>query len=128
MRSIPLSVCCLTLLAGCGRSSDPVVFGHLDPKGKDDSEYRALKLAVDSTNEDPARKPWARRVHVIHADAGSTLDQLQAQAVRLAVVNRVFALIGGDTAAQADRVAQAAGDTTLAITPSGWSGSPTNPV
>src|SRR5262245_38585746 len=126
MRSILLSSVCLIALAGCG-SPDPIVFGHLDPKGTHDSEYRALKLAVDATNEDPAKRPFERRVHVIHADAGQTPEQLKGQAVRLAAVNRVFALIGGDTAREAELIGQAAQGDVLAITMSGWPGSPVNP-
>src|SRR5262249_15418527 len=87
---------------------------------------RALKLAVDATNEDPAKKPWERRVNVIHTGTGETLEELQAQAVRLAVVDRVFALIGGDTAAPGERSGEAAGGSTPAITPRRWGGASTN--
>jgi branched-chain amino acid transport system substrate-binding protein len=119
----------LTVLAvGCGKSSEPLVFGHLDPKSDDDAEYRALALAVDSTNADPAKQPFERRVHILHAMAGKTPDEALAQAVRLAAVDKVFALIGGYRAAIAERISQAAQENAvLAFTLSGWAGPTANP-
>ena len=119
----------LAALAGCGKNTDPIVLGHLDPKAGGDSQYRALKMLVDQTNEDAASRPHERRIHVIHAGTENfKSEEVQGQAVRLAAVNKVFALIGGDTAEQADRIGKAAqGEPLLAFTLSGWCDSPANP-
>jgi branched-chain amino acid transport system substrate-binding protein len=116
------------LVTGCGKSSDPLVFGHLDPKSDDDAEYRALALAVDATNADPSKQPFERRVNILHAVAGKTADEALAQAVRLAAVDKVFALLGGYRASIAERISQAAQENAvLAFTLSGWAGPTANP-
>jgi len=116
------------LASGCGRSSEPLVFGHVDPKSEDDAEYRALALAVDATNADAAKQPFERRVNIVHGAAGKTPDEALAQAVRLAAVDKVFALLGGYRAAIAERISQAAQENAvLAFTFGGWAGPTANP-
>ena len=66
---------------------DILLVGHLQ------SERRFVggagaRLSVDSLNRDEANRPLARRVHVDHAETGKNLEELHAQAVRVATVNR----------------------------------------
>src|SRR5262245_39090059 len=93
--------------AGCGRS-DPLVLGHIDPKNDDDAEYRALDLAVQQTNADPAKQPFERRVKIVHGMAGKKPEEIEGQAVRLAAVDRVFALLGGHRSSIAEIIGKAA--------------------
>lgn len=119
----------LAILAGCGKNTDPIILGHLDPKTGNDSQYRALQMLVDQTNADAASRPHERRINVIHASTENFKpEEVQGQSVRLAAVNKVFALIGGETAEHAERVGKSAqSEPLLAFTPSGWPGSPSNP-
>jgi branched-chain amino acid transport system substrate-binding protein len=117
----------LGFAAGCGRS-DPLFLGHIDPKNADDAEYRALSLAVEQTNADPGKQPFERRVQIIHGVAGKKPEEAEGQAVRLAAVDRVLALLGGYRSSMAEIIGKAAQENgVLAFTMSGWPGATSNP-
>ena len=65
------------LLAGCSRSdaNRPIELGHLHPVNHDDAEFRALDLAVEDLNKDPANLPLGRQVRVVHAPGGSRPEE-----------------------------------------------------
>jgi branched-chain amino acid transport system substrate-binding protein len=95
-------------LAGCSGSAEPapVLIGHVAAaQDRDDGgpPARGIRLAVLEANKDPARGA-GRPVKVIHTDTLGRLDAFEAEAVRLARVNRVAALLGGTTADEAERL------------------------
>lgn len=115
------------LLAGCSRSdaNKPIELGHLDPGSHDDAEFRALDLAVEELNKDPNRLPMGRRIHVLHAPAGTKPEEAGAQAARLIALNKVKGLIGGDRPDQAERIgAELQGEAVIALSPADWGGPP----
>jgi ABC-type branched-subunit amino acid transport system substrate-binding protein len=115
------------LLAGCSQSDahKPIDLGHLDPGTHDDAEFKALDLAVEELNKDPARLPMGRAVRVVHAPAGARPEEAGAQATRLVALDRVKGLIGGERFDQAERIGAAVqGEGGLAISPADWGGPP----
>lgn len=119
----------LLLLAviGCSPMPDLLRVGHLDPS-PDESEYRSLKLSLDTLDQDEANWPLNKRVAVVHAPTGKSLEELHAQAVRVAAVNRPLILLGGIRIAEAANIGDAAqADSILAFSGAGCSGTKPNP-
>jgi branched-chain amino acid transport system substrate-binding protein len=115
------------LVAGCTRSDadKPIEVGHVHPAGPDDSEFRALGLAVEDLNKDAANRLIGREVRVRHAPGGSKPEEWGGQAARLVALNQVKGLIGGDRADAAERVGAAVqGENLVVVSPAGWAGSP----
>ncbi len=101
------------LLAGCGRSGqgEQVFIGHLAPlQASDKTSFehtrQGMALAIEELNQQHGTTP-ARQIVVLHVNADEDLDELQASAVRLLTVNRAIALIGGQNAAQVERLSRA---------------------
>ncbi len=118
------------LFVGCGRSSDtsPVPIGHLHHAG-DEESIRGVTLAVEQINADSARHVAGRKVHVIHADGGTTPDEAQGQTTRLITLDKVDALIGGNRWGPVERLALAAqSPATVAVTCNGYGGAPFAPM
>jgi ABC-type branched-subunit amino acid transport system substrate-binding protein len=97
------------LTAGCGGrpASAPILVGHVatvSGPGKEQGEQatRGIRLAVKEANQAEAR-PFA----ALHTDARGKMEAYEAEAVRLAVVNHVAALVGGITAEEVERLDQA---------------------
>jgi branched-chain amino acid transport system substrate-binding protein len=99
----------LLALVGCaGRSEQPVLVGHVAAQSGPDKEAgeaaaRGIRLAVMEANKDPD-KGAGRQVKVSHTDTQGKLDAYEAEAVRLATVNRVAALLGGNTLEEVERL------------------------
>jgi ABC-type branched-subunit amino acid transport system substrate-binding protein len=127
MMRVGLALGCLFFLS-CSSIPDIIRLGHLDPQG-DDSEFQALKLAVDELNADESNRLLKRRVEVIHRYAGTTAQQTHAQAVGLGSADRVLALLGGSRVEIAKEIGQAAqADEILSITFASQSGGTPNPL
>jgi hypothetical protein len=96
-------------LAGCGGrgTPPPLLYGHVaglhDTVG---AAQRGIRLAVLEADKDPEQGA-GRSVSVLHAEARGKLETLEAEAVRLAAVNRVQALLGGSTPAELERLDRA---------------------
>src|SRR5262245_66468636 len=100
--------------AGCNRQAgpEPITLGHAVPLSGPAQEFGAREregvlIAVDEANAANPPTLAGRRVHVLHADTGDSADGFQAAGVRLATVNRVAALLGGATAGEAGKRAEA---------------------
>jgi branched-chain amino acid transport system substrate-binding protein len=111
-RSLVLLVAGLCL-PGCSNSSAtaPVLFGHIAPlsgpeRDAGTSAVRGIRLAVMEADKDPD-KGAGRVVKVIHTDTLGRLDAFEAEAVRLVKVNRVTALLGGNTPEEVERLERA---------------------
>ncbi|MCS7046013.1 MAG: ABC transporter substrate-binding protein [Gemmataceae bacterium] len=110
LRAVALS---LTLAAcGCGRSTPPAIFlGQVTlsaPRGAalGNSAERGVELALKDLG--PALSDsLGRRALVVRQLEVHDLDSLEGSAARLASVNRVAALLGGDTLEQALRLEKA---------------------
>ncbi len=91
----------LVSLAGCSRrgEEEPLLVGHVVPlSGRDrlvgEHTQRGMRLGLEEANEIP---PIAgRRVAVVHADSRGDPARARAEAVRLATVNKVLAVLGGE--------------------------------
>jgi branched-chain amino acid transport system substrate-binding protein len=115
---------------GCSRSSSsgPVVLGHLNA-GQAEDEINGAALAVEAINADLARQPAGRKIKVIHADAGSTPEEAQGQAVRLLTIDKVEGLFGPSRWSQTERVALAdQSPSVIALTLDGYPGPSPNPA
>ncbi|HEX3147832.1 MAG TPA: ABC transporter substrate-binding protein [Gemmataceae bacterium] len=111
-------------LSGCNRSDadKPIEIGQIFAE-RDEDSIRALDLAVEEVNADPAKLPLGRRLVVRHAPAGNKPQEAGAQATRLIALNKVRFLVGGDNADQASRIGEAlTGDSALCISTSDWPG------
>lgn len=102
-------------LEGCEPrgESEPILIGHVAPLSGPNKQIGAharqgITLAVAEANNTEENRKAGRRVAVLHADSRGELDALQPEAVRLIKVNRVVALLGGENAAQVERLGQAA--------------------
>jgi branched-chain amino acid transport system substrate-binding protein len=100
-------------LPGCSGSAQPtpVFLGHVatlsgPDRAAGESAARGIRLAVMEANKDPEQGA-GRPVKVIHTDTLGKLDAFEAQAVRLVTVNRVTALLGGDTPEEVERLEMA---------------------
>lgn len=117
---------CALLLVGCDRSDKdkPIDIGHIyPPAGDSRDEERAIQLAVDELNKDPAKLPQGRQLRRRHAPGGAKPEEWGAQAARLVALNRVHALIGGDRGLSAERIGMAVqGEEVIAVGTAGWPG------
>src|SRR5919198_2717719 len=98
------------VVVGCSRSDKdrPIEVGHIYPPGGEvGDEERALKLAVEEWNKDPAKLPQGRKLKVRHAPGGAKPEEWGAQATRLIALNKETALVGGDRGAFAERICTA---------------------
>lgn len=99
------------LLIGCQSKSltEPIYLGHVLPRGTlGEEEYTGIAWAVDRINSEASQRPLGRRLVVVHAETGASDSELRAQAIRLAVVQRVVALLGGQDETQANALVAAA--------------------
>ncbi len=108
----PLLWLLLVLLpAGCGTASPgPIYLGHLLPAHSQEAELQGLQQGLKQLQQEEASLPEGRELLVIHAEQGRTAESIQAQAVRLVVINQVQGLVGGlepDAASAIARVAEA---------------------
>lgn len=95
------------LLAGCSRPStpEPLQIGYLPVGGE--SGQRGLTLALREIN-DAEGLVLGRRMEALAPTVGTGKENLQAVATRLAAVNRVRGLLGGQDVAEADLIGRAA--------------------
>jgi branched-chain amino acid transport system substrate-binding protein len=101
----------LALLAGgCAgsRETPPVLVGHVATLTGSDREHgeqaaRGIRLAVKEADKG-AGGDGPPPIKVLHADAKGDPQAFEAEAVRLAAVNRVAALLGGATAQEVERL------------------------
>lgn len=97
-------------LAGCSSEDEPppIYLGHLAPTGERASELNGIALAVEQLNADTEQRPHGRRLTVLHGEVGDAPETYRAQAVRLAAINDVQAVIGGGSRETAAELAHAA--------------------
>ena len=100
-------------LTGCFGKAEPqpIIIGHvstLSGPGRVPGEHaaRGIRLAVEEWERDPGKGP-GRPVVVRHADAHGEREAFASEAVRLVAINRVVALLGGDTPAEVERLQKA---------------------
>jgi branched-chain amino acid transport system substrate-binding protein len=98
----------LLSLAGCHRKSSPeiVYVGHVAAfRGPDklsgEHARQGIALALEEA-EGADGTINDRRIEVIHVDSGGDVKAVEPAAVRLAAVNKVVALLGGTSWAQAE--------------------------
>jgi branched-chain amino acid transport system substrate-binding protein len=114
--------------AGCERRPSTVLIGHLAPLNGPDRErglaaVRGVQLAVDEINDDKDQWIAGHRIAVMHTDTKGDPTVCENQAVRLASVNKVSALIGGDTREQMARLLPVTREYGLwLVSPSGMAG------
>lgn len=116
-----------TLIAGCKNSDSdkPIEIGHIHSTSQSDDEVRAIQLAVEELNSDPARLPQGRKIQVRHAPGGSKPDEWGAQATRLISLNRVAGLVCGGRSDDAEKLGMAvSADGVIAIATGGWTTNP----
>src|SRR5438067_10287813 len=94
----------LTVAPGCGASPapPPIYLGHVTAtsaaaRGMAEQETLGIRLAIEELTRAGQEKIGDRPVHVKHAETRGE-GAMEAQAVRLAAVSRVVALLGGNTA------------------------------
>src|ERR1700678_1260326 len=86
-------------MVGCkGKSPPPLVVGHVaavrGPEKKPGVQASlGIRLALEELNKDAEKQ----RIEVRHTDTRGSLDTFETQGVRLLAVNRVAALLGGDS-------------------------------
>ncbi len=118
-------------LTGCSNRSEPetILFGYLAPpnardKAVGEHAQHGVLLAVEEINNGEGQIP-GRRIAVLHPDAVGAQDVLAPEAVRLITVNRVAALLGGQTAEEAERLGRASQTYGVAVvTPAALSAAP----
>ena len=107
-----LAPCLLVLLSGCtGRAPAPIWIAHVATLSGPDKEAgeaaaRGVRLAVEEINKDPG-SGVGRPFKVIHSDARGKPEGFEAEAVRLAAINRVAFLLGGNTPEEIERLDRA---------------------
>jgi branched-chain amino acid transport system substrate-binding protein len=111
-------------LVGCGGSRTGVVMyvGHVAPltgpeREVGQSDLRGIQLAVQQANNDEEES--GVQINVLHADARPTDVSFAAEALRLAQINQVAALLGGRTAEQVSGLDQAQ---VPVVAPAGYGG------
>jgi len=77
-------------------------------KSAGDRARQGIRVAVEELNDPSADLVLGHKIAVRHADARSDARDAEAEAVRLASVNRVIALLGGTDSAQAEQLAKGA--------------------
>jgi branched-chain amino acid transport system substrate-binding protein len=103
--------CLLFLLtSGCAsRSSPPPIrIGHVaafsgNGKQAGEAATRGIRLAVEEINKD-VESNSGRPIAVFHANAGSRLEDFEAEAVRLVAINQVTCLLGGSTSSEVEKL------------------------
>lgn len=95
-------------LAGCAGQGEPapVLIGHVAAQPEREGggpAVRGIRLAVVEANKSPDQAA-GRPVKVIHTDTLGKLEAFEAEAVRLARVNRVTALLGGTIPEEVERL------------------------
>lgn len=126
---------CLIALVGCERRpAEPIYIGHTavlsgPERERGLQEVQGIQLAVEEVNADQSQWIGGKRVAVIHADTEGDLEKYGHQAMRLALVNHVAALLGGLTRAQTDQIAPVTIEYprdvgTVLVSASGSTGSP----
>jgi branched-chain amino acid transport system substrate-binding protein len=102
------------LLTGCGGPPQPppIVIGHIAPRSGPERERgldaeRAILMAVEEANAAEGQV-MGRSVVVLHPDSHANPEVAQNAAVRLLAINRVAALIGGDSSASAELLCRTA--------------------
>lgn len=110
---LALSSLVLTVLSGCGSQSGPppIYVGQVATlSGPDrhagEQAARGIRLAVQEQTA-LAEKDKLRPIHVRHTDTRGKLEAFEGEAIRLVTVNRVVALLGGDTPAEVVRLDKA---------------------
>src|SRR5437588_5338849 len=107
-----LAPCLLVLLSGCtGRARGRDWIAHVATLSGPDKEAgeaaaRGVRLAVEEINKDPS-SGVGRPFKVIHSDARGKAEGFEAEAVRLAAINRVVFLLGGNTPEEVERLDRA---------------------
>jgi branched-chain amino acid transport system substrate-binding protein len=114
MRKLSIAVfLCALFLPACSRQNmEPIQVGHIAPFSGDEArigqhEKQGILLAVAEVNHSD-NLIQGRRVLVRHVDSRGVPEVAAADAVRLATLNRVTALLGGSDAAQTTQIEQAA--------------------
>jgi branched-chain amino acid transport system substrate-binding protein len=104
----------LAACAGCSRggSTEPLWLGHVAPmsgadKAAGDHARQGVRIAVEGLNNSEGLV-LGRKIAVRHADAKTDARNAEAEAVRLASVNHVIALLGGTDTLQAEQIARGA--------------------
>jgi branched-chain amino acid transport system substrate-binding protein len=113
-RAIALAALLLAVLPGChGTSAPPPIYlGHVTNLSAADRSglhaEQGIRLALKLlTDDNLAESLLGRELKVRHTDSKGSLDACEAEAVRLASVNRVVGLIGGATAEEVARLDRA---------------------
>src|SRR5262249_52558068 len=90
----------LVVLTGCSRrgEEEPFLIGHVAPfSGHDrligEHAQHGMQLALKEANEIPIAE---RKVAVVHADSRGDPNLARAEAVRLATLDKVVAILGGE--------------------------------
>ena len=105
----PLLLGCLSLTGCYHRNESETVFvGHIAPfSGRDkavgEHAKQGITLAVEEINNSENQNSNGR-IAVLHVDSLGDPEALQPEAVRLITVNRVTALLGGQTWETAERL------------------------
>jgi branched-chain amino acid transport system substrate-binding protein len=115
------------LLASCSSRSgnEPIFIGHIAPLGTPAGEHatQGILLAVEEVNN--GEKVAGQKVTVLHVDSRSDPAAAQAEAVRLAGVNKVAGLLIDAEAGAVERVAKELESYTIPVlTPSVLPGPP----
>jgi branched-chain amino acid transport system substrate-binding protein len=113
-RAIALAALLLAVLPGChGTSAPPPIYlGHVaNLSAADRSGLHAeqgVRLALKLLSDDNLTEALlGRELKVRHTDSKGSLDACEAEAVRLASINRVMGLIGGATPEEVARLDRA---------------------
>lgn len=115
-----LAIFVLMGVGGCEKKPTKLRIGHLAPLSGPDRErglaaVRGVQLAVETINANKDQFVGGNQLEVIHADTRGEAVTAESQAVRLALVNRVVTIIGGDTREQMARLIPVAKDYNLTI-------------
>src|SRR5579864_3260888 len=110
--AIVLAALLLAAAAGCQGSANPPIFlGHVaNLSGADRSGLHAeqgIRLALKLLTDDNLTEALGRELKVRHTDTRGVLDASEAEAVRLAAVNRVVGIMGGASAEEVARLDRA---------------------
>ncbi len=91
----------VVLLAGCGTGGNPppLLIGHVYDKQTGSSPEQGLRLAVKDVNNNK-EKQLGRPVAVLHVGTKGEREVFAGEATRLTTINKVVALIGGQTTAE----------------------------
>lgn len=103
-RALLLLTLAVPTLAGCSRKAEeePLLLGHIAPlsradRGVGEHARHGILLALEDANKNDQRIA-GRRVAVLHADSRGEAERASGEAVRLIAVNKVLAVLGGESA------------------------------